>query len=306
MRVLVIGIVFTDIKGFPFSKYDPLGTNKGEVLITHGGVSRNVAEDMAALGAEVGFLTIFDDTPLGLDMRTHLDECGVDLNHVLTVPDGGMGMWLAVFDESGNLAGSVSKMPDVAPLEEALRLHGDALFRDVDAVVAEFDTSEETARLCCELSRKYKKPLYVIVGNMGVILGDKKRMRLCDCVIMNEIEAGRLFDTRLLDLSPENALDTVSRKAQGLGIRRIIVTMGKNGCVYADFDTGEKGTVPALPCRVVDTTGAGDSFFSEAVLSLTAGMGLRQACERGARIAARVVQTEQSVCTKEDARTLDE
>ena len=40
MNILVIGVSFSDIKGFPFGTYDPIGTNHGRVSITHGGVAR--------------------------------------------------------------------------------------------------------------------------------------------------------------------------------------------------------------------------------------------------------------------------
>ena len=189
MRILVIGVAFSDIKGFPFGAFDPKGTNKGSVVITHGGVSRNVAEDLANLGANVEFLTMLDDSPLGEDVKLRLEAAGVSLQYAVSVPGGGIGMWLAVFDESGNLAGSISKMPDVLPLEKALQDAGDMLVQSADAVVVEYDTSEEIALLSCSLTRKNNKPLYVIVGNMSVMLACPELVAKTRCAIMNEIEA---------------------------------------------------------------------------------------------------------------------
>ena len=47
MGIVVIGAVFVDIKGYPLSTYIPGGRNAGRVEQVHGGVSRNVAEDIA-------------------------------------------------------------------------------------------------------------------------------------------------------------------------------------------------------------------------------------------------------------------
>ena len=47
MAMVVIGTVFVDIKGFPDDLYIPEGRNAGRVEIVHGGVGRNVAEDIA-------------------------------------------------------------------------------------------------------------------------------------------------------------------------------------------------------------------------------------------------------------------
>ena len=47
MGIVVIGSAFVDIKGFPFDTYIPDGRNAGRVEYVHGGVARNVVEDIA-------------------------------------------------------------------------------------------------------------------------------------------------------------------------------------------------------------------------------------------------------------------
>ena len=53
--IVVIGNVFVDIKGFPFNNYIPAGRNAGNVEFVHGGVGRNVAEDIpSVVGTFIG------------------------------------------------------------------------------------------------------------------------------------------------------------------------------------------------------------------------------------------------------------
>ena len=47
MSIVVIGATFVDIKGFPMDNYIPTGRNVGRVEYLHGGVARNVVEDIA-------------------------------------------------------------------------------------------------------------------------------------------------------------------------------------------------------------------------------------------------------------------
>ncbi len=54
-----------DIKGFPEDIYVPDGRNAGHVEYIHGGVSRNVVEDIANLELRPTFLGIADNTALG-------------------------------------------------------------------------------------------------------------------------------------------------------------------------------------------------------------------------------------------------
>lgn len=300
MEMVVVGVVFLDIKGFPFFKYDAVGTNLGNVLMTHGGVARNVAENMANLGAEVEFVTMLDDDSLGREARLRLRGAGVKLTHAVSTPDKGMGMWLAVFNEKGDLAGSVSHMPDASPIERLFDEKGEEIIRSCRGVALEIDLSEKVSERVFELAERFDKPVYAIVANMSVILRRPDFMARTACVILNEIEAGRLFGREIRALSPEETLEAVSEAASAMGIRSIVVTMGARGAVYLDTENGLRGVCPAVPCRVVDTTGAGDAFFSAVVESLARGMRLDDAVTCGARLASMTVSTSESTCPHVD------
>ena len=71
MGIVVIGTSFVDIKGFPEDTYIPTGRNVGRVEYIHGGVARNVVEDIANVA-----------TFLASDMSSFVN------GHLLTV-DGG-------------------------------------------------------------------------------------------------------------------------------------------------------------------------------------------------------------------------
>lgn len=300
MDMVVVGVVFLDIKGFPFFKYDAVGTNLGNVLMTHGGVARNVAVNMANLGAEVEFVTMLDDDSLGREARLRLRGAGVKLTHAVSTPDKGMGMWLAVFNEKGDLAGSVSHMPDASPIERLFDERGEEIIRSCRGVALEIDLSEKVSERVFELAERFDKPVYAIVANMSVILRRPDFMARTACVILNEIEAGRLFGREIRALSPEETLEAVSEAASAMGIRSIVVTMGARGAVYLDAENGLRGVCPAVPCRVVDTTGAGDAFFSAVVESLARGMRLDDAVTCGARLASMTVSTSESTCPHVD------
>ena len=300
MDMVVVGVVFLDIKGFPFFKYDAVGTNLGNVLMTHGGVARNVAENMANLGAEVEFVTMLDDDSLGREARLRLRGAGVKLTHAVSTPDKGMGMWLAVFNEKGDLAGSVSHMPDASPIERLFDEKGEEIIRSCRGIALEIDLSEKVSERVFELAERFDKPVYAIVANMSVILRRPDFMARTACVILNEIEAGRLFGREIRALSPEETLEAVSEAASAMGIRSIVVTMGARGAVYLDAENGLRGVCPAVPCRVVDTTGAGDAFFSAVVESLARGRRLDDAVTCGARLASMTVSTSESTCPHVD------
>ena len=296
-NTVVFGVTFVDIKGFPFTTYNALGRNLGDVKIVHGGVSRNVVENFANVGMPVSFASILDDSAVGRDVARKLSAAGADLSHITTVEENGLGMWLVVLDESGNLAGSISKMPDVSLLEDMIAKDGDAIVAQAENIVLEIDLNERIAATVLDLAEKHQKKVYAIVGNMSVILAHPEFLRQTDCFICNEIEAGRLFASDAVPaFSPEQMLEYLPTAARTAGIPSMVVTMGAHGAVYYDGPRDEAGICPVFPAIVVDTSGAGDAFFSGTVMGLTRQLPLSEAVRYGAKLAALTIGSEENSC----------
>ena len=295
--MLVIGAIFVDVKGFARNRYMPLERNVGDVQVVAGGVCRNVAENLSMLGYQAEFVSMVDDNGIGAQVRGELAQLGVNVTHVIAAPKG-MGMWLAILDENGNLAGSISRQPDFTALEAYLREKGDEIVAATDGLVLEFDMNAEISGLVMALAKKYNKPVYSIVGNMGVILKHPEYLHDVSCFICNEMEAGRLFREDLTAATPEETLRALRKGSVLVGIPAMVVTMGPRGAVYVDNTTGEFGYCPPMDVEVVDTTGAGDAFFTAAVATLMGGAPLSQAVQAGTRLASRTLRVAGS-CAKE-------
>ena len=88
MGMVVIGSAFVDIKGFPEDLYVPDGRNVGRVEYVHGGVARNVVEDIANVELRPTYLGIVDESPLGEAVVQKLRKHKVNVDYVMTLPDG--------------------------------------------------------------------------------------------------------------------------------------------------------------------------------------------------------------------------
>ena len=88
MAMVVIGTVFVDIKGFPDDLYIPEGRNAGRVEIVHGGVGRNVAEDIANVELRPRFVGMVDDTAEGAEVLRKLKNHKVNTDYVAVTQDG--------------------------------------------------------------------------------------------------------------------------------------------------------------------------------------------------------------------------
>ena len=296
MGIVVIGTTFVDIKGFPEDTYIPTGRNVGTVEYIHGGVARNVVEDIANVELRPTFVSIVDDSPMGRDVVKKLQKHKVNCDYVLTQPDG-LGLWLVVFNNDGDVAGSISKRPNAYPMVDLLEREGDKLFRDADSVVLQVDLHKDIVKKVFELSEKYNTKLFALVSNMSIAAERRDFLQKFDCFICNQLEAGQLF---LDDYEGKNAqemeailLDKVVRA----NIPAMVVTLGGKGAVYANRE-GDHGFCAARNVQVKDTTGAGDAFCAGVTIGLTYGKTLGESVQIGTLLAASVITSSENVCPR--------
>ena len=282
MGMVVIGAVFVDIKGYPTSAFIPTGRNAGRVEQIHGGVGRNVAEDIANCELRPTFVSLVDDSGTGVDVVRKLKSHRVNTDYIRKTRNG-MGTWLAVFNDDGDVAASISQRPNLLPIAHTLEQYGDEIFQNADSVVIEIDMDKEIVKRTFRLAQKF--------------------LQSTNCFVCNQQEAGILFSDDYSGKTPEEMIPIISAKVQAARIPAMIVTMGADGAVYANLH-GESGYCPARKLEVKDTTGAGDAFCADAAIGLTYGKGLKEACEIGAMLAASVIVTSESVCPRFRPREL--
>ena len=296
MGIVVIGTVFVDIKGFPDDVYSPTGRNAGRVETVHGGVGRNVAEDIANVELRPALVTMVDDTPAGADVLDKLRRHKVNTDYIVTCPNG-MGIWLAVFDNDGDLAGSISQRPRSEPLAALLAEKGDEIFADCDSIVVEIDMDAEIIKQVLRCAKKFGKKVYAVVSNMVIAASRRDFLQSIDCFVCNLQEAGILFVDDFSDMEPEALAGELHRRIEAANIPAMVVTLGGRGSVYASLD-GDRGYYPPETVKVRDTSGAGDAFCAGVAIGLTYGKTMLESVKIGTHLAASVITISESTCPR--------
>jgi sugar/nucleoside kinase (ribokinase family) len=104
----------------------------------------------------------------------------------------------------------------------------------------------------------------------------KSIIRMADIIKPSEDDAERLFGKD----TPENHID----KFLKLGAKLVIMTLGKDGAIVSNgVETIRLNT---LATEVVDTTGAGDAFWSGFYTAMVKGFTIRQALSFGFAVSA--------------------
>lgn len=296
MGIVVFGAVFVDIKGYPLNNYIPGGRNAGRVEQVHGGVSRNIVENIANVELRPVFVGLVDESAAGTEVIDKLKRHKVNTDYIKKTPDG-MGTWLAIFDNTGDVVASISKRPDLMPILDILEEKGDEIFANADSIALEIDMEKAIVKKIFELAKKHNKQIYAAVSNMSIASERRNYLKETGCFVCNVSEAGMLFMDDYTDKTPEELHEIIREKAENAGIPRMVVTMGGQGAVYVESGVAS-GVCPARKVDVKDTVGAGDAFFSGVTIGLTYKKSLKEACEIGSMLAASVVTSTENVCPR--------
>ncbi|MBR2700840.1 MAG: carbohydrate kinase family protein [Erysipelotrichaceae bacterium] len=296
MGIVVFGATFVDIKGYPDAQYIPAGRNVGKVIQVHGGVSRNVVEDIANVELKPTFITVLDYSGTSSDVIEKLNKHNVNTSYIVR-NENGLGTWLAVFDNNGDVVASISKRPELDALETVLDEKGDEIFANADSIVVEIDMEVPLLKKIFALAEKYHKDVYAVVSNMSIAMERRDLIKRTSCLVCNDQEAGLLFSEDYKATTMEEMSELLSQRIKMAQIPKMVVTMGELGAVYASLD-GDYGVIPPQKVDVLDTTGAGDSFFAGVAIGLTYGKTLEEACRIGTRLASSVISTKENVCPR--------
>jgi pseudouridine kinase len=292
--VVVVGTVFVDLKCFPQYEINYKGRNPGRTQFYHGGVGRNVAETMALLGSKVRFSSSVQEGGIGHEVLVRLNEAGVDVDGVLTTADPqGMGMWVAILHRDGDLACSISQMPNTAYMEEAWARHGRRMLKEAGLCVLELDLSVALADQVLRDAAELGVRVVGLPGNSECIRKRPDLLSTLHTYVCNQVEAEELWGKPVASIP---AAEHAAMSILDRGPQQVVVTVGALGCVVAERGMGDPIHVPAMAVEVVDTTGAGDAFVAGVSHALACGASLKLAAEAGTRVAAWTVSQHESVC----------
>ena len=117
-------------------------------------------------------------------------------------------------------------------------------------------------------------------------------LSITDILFINKEEAARISNSQFLISNEKGDKEIINQlliKLQKLEPKIVVITDGKNGS-YAIDEKGEMFMYGAVPCRVVEKTGAGDAYSAGFVAATLHGLSIKEAMAWGALNAASVIE----------------
>lgn len=281
--VAVVGGANVDLHGRPAKSLALGDSNPGTVTTSPGGVGRNVAENIARLGAEVRLISAVGNDTHGRMLLEHGREAGVDMGHVLVSNKHPTATYMSVLDQRGDMHVAVNDMAIMDELDVAALSPQQAILNQASIVVADANLSADALRWLGETTRE--TPLFVDAVSAA------KSERIANCLgaihtlKCNQAEAEALSGFGLRNRSERNQLADWFHSE---GVQRLFVTLGRRGVFYSSPEAS--GIEKTTSSNARNTGGAGDAFLAGISLAWLEEWPLLQSI-RFALAAARVTVT---------------
>jgi ribokinase len=255
-------------------------TVMGRGFQTHpGGKGANQAVAVARLGYPVEMVGRLGDDGFGLQLRSALEDAGVDASAVMATP-GSSGCAVIVVSDAGENCIVVVAGANALLTAADIDAHRETI-RGAGMVLAQLEIPLETvmhlARMCAE------EGVALMVDPAPARELPRELLELVDWFTPNETEAAFYLgsETPVVETSDPA---TVAEGLRGLGVKRAVLKRGSRG---AWVSTGEMAVgVKAFAVKAVDTTAAGDAFNGAFAVALMRGQGAEDAARFAAAAAA--------------------
>ncbi len=267
--VFVVGGINTDISGRPAGELLAHDSNIAKVTVSAGGVGRNIAASLCALGVSTELMAPFGDDVLTTGLVRNCLESGIGLTYMSVIPNASGGVYLCVNDKDGDMYIAMNDM-NICEFFTPEHININAINTGT-ACVLDANPPEETL-------------LYVAQNARVPLICDPVSAAKCRRVlpILPHLFAIKPNLLEAQTLTGETEPEAAAKALVRMGVKRAFVSLGAQGLCYADdtvcgFSKVQAGT----PIR--NTTGAGDAATAAITIGCIRGMAIQEtadfACE---------------------------
>jgi pseudouridine kinase len=290
--VLVIGSSGVDIVGRACQDLKLGTSNPAHLRISHGGVARNVAENLARLGMEVQLITAVGDDDAGHRLLDEAAHIGIEAEHSLVSDDMPTGTYLAILDDRGNLHVGLDDMRVIQAISPEYLRQCRHLFAEAQALFVDGNLQPKALSQAIHLARQAKVPIAADPTTINLAPLFCRHLKDLWLLTPNETEAEVLCPVPVPHADTARAIEAAKHLVSE-GVEIAIITLAEFGLVYATASTS--GHVPAIQTEVLDPTGAGDALSAAVIFALLNEIPLDEAVRLGLSAASLTLKTEGTV-----------
>jgi len=253
--IVVIGGANIDIQGSPVGDLIHEDSNPGVVTMSAGGVGRNIAENIARMGADVKLITVLGNDPYGKKLMTDCNDAGIDMSATTVFQDASTSTYLSILNESCDMDVAIAHMDLFEKVTIDFIKGKHSVIQHAKLIVIDTNIPRETIEY---IVNSYSDiPIYLDTVSSAKAQKVAEIIGRFHTIKPNKIEAEILTGIKVDD---EKSLIEAGKVLIEKGVNNVYISLGSKGIYYTDGVNSE--IIPNPKISIVNATGAGDAFIA--------------------------------------------
>lgn len=255
--VVVIGGANMDIHGSPASGLRQHDSNPGIVHTSPGGVARNIAENLARLGADCRLISAVGDDHHGHLLLQHGRDAGIDMQRVQQFDSAQTSTYLSVLDGSGDMHVAINDMAIIEELGPERLRGNEAMLNQAELIVLDTNLRDDTLAWIANTFAEQ----CLFVDTVSTVKAGKIKPHLES---IHSLKMSRNEAETMTGIGTRTKKDRrkLAAWAHERGVERLFVTLGGDGVFYSTPEAEGVEKLQPEKRTLRNAGGAGDAFLA--------------------------------------------
>ncbi|MBR3227356.1 MAG: carbohydrate kinase family protein [Erysipelotrichaceae bacterium] len=265
-----------------------------------GGVTRNILENTARLKVRSCLLSAVGDDLYAEELIRTSEEAGIDMSAIKKVKGAHTSIFMQVQDNDNDMHLALCDMSVNANIDIAYLRRKRELLKNAAAIVIDPSLDDEVIEY---LLKTYSKvPFFVDPVSDNYARKMSRHLSGIFCIKPNISELSELSG---IGIESGSDLKKAVKAVLDKGVKKIYVSLGKKGCLYADSEGNCIRRHFRAVRKMVNASGAGDAFFAATVYGYVKGLGAEETIDKALAAGIAAVQVEEAINRKMSVRLLN-
>lgn len=263
-------------------------SNPGQIKISAGGVARNVAESLTNLGVSCVLLSAIGQDDFAKMIIDSCEKSGIDTSCLYIDETHSTGCYVNFLDKTGDMYVASSDMGIIENIPGSYFSDKASILKDANAIFIDANLMEECIKEIIKSGNKriFADPVSAAKANRLLpFIGDLFFIKpnLLELQELSQMECRN-------DSDIERAAESLLKK----GLTSIAVSLGEQGCYYANANGKSFFCPPEMPVKAVSATGCGDAFVAGFIKAILDNLPEEKAAEYAQSCSLKVLLSEKS------------
>lgn len=274
-NVCIIGGCNIDFIARSFDKINMKDSNPGILEYSFGGVAKNISENLVRMGINNKFITVLGDDVYSREMKDHLRDLNIDISSTKYLTNSGMSTYISILDDKNDLFTAISSMEVMNEINLEFISSIIDTIKSYKYIVMDTNLREDVLEYICKNCTESK--IIVDCVSMKKAMKVKNLLKYIYLIKPNIYEAQELSGC---EYKKGKDLKNIVNYFLSSGIKKLFISLGENGLLYADAD--KKGIVKIKEePNLVNTSGCGDSALSGIIYGEVTGKDIIDCAKLG-------------------------